>query len=133
MCYCIVKAENWRGEKFNAGTKINSTMEDEFNNAIENQNELKTIAQEFNQLLWVCAQQKPMGKYCTCTLEVSIEGEILTKSSVEVPRGAEAELRKLLCHVQDFCAQQVEDIPGEINIVSAPAFFTGDIYEVVPN
>ncbi len=137
--YCILKVTNHLGKEIKAATKISTEIENavDLNELIENENELRLIADEFNLLQRRCLETHH-ARYCYITIEMKAEDEILVPQTVvKVPSIVEADLRTFLLHVKDFCTAQMESFLSGMNIdigrlpYKAPAFFYGDIYEVV--
>ena len=137
--YCILKVTNHLGKEVKAATKISTEIEsaEELRALIENESELRLIAEEFNALRERCLESHN-ARYCYITIEMKAEDEVLVpQTMVKIPSVVEAYLRNFLLHVKDFCTAQMESFLSGMNIdigrlpYKAPAFFYGDIYEVV--
>lgn len=138
--YCILKVTNHLGSEVKAATELSTEIEnaEDLNELIENENELRLIADEFNVLQERCLETHHNTKYCYITIEIKAGDEVLVPQTViKVPSVVEGDLRKFLLHVKDFCTAQMEKFLSNISIdigkvpYKVPAFFNGDIYEVV--
>lgn len=140
MCYCILKVKNLLGKEVKSAIKISTAIEsaEELNELIESETELSLIAEEFIALQQKCTQVYG-DRLCQITVEIKTEEKFLVpQTTIKVPCTAEADLRKFLLHVKDFCTKQIEiflaNVPNvEMNSVSfkIPAFFNGDMDKVI--
>ena len=140
--HCILRVEGSKGSKINAATKISENFENggDLRRLIENETEFQIIVEEFRELQSICLEAYGRRTYCRLTIEMASEQEqLIPRTTIRVPRTAEVELMKFLLHVKEFFRSQMQDFlseeKGDMDIQRAyykiPAFFKGDIDEVV--
>ena len=127
MCYCIIKVRNAYGKEINAGLKLDESL--------ENEQELRDMAESCNELLSAC--EGKCSRYCKCTIEIQLNEESLVpQTTINVPIKLAGELRKFLFRIQDFCDEHRKMVLGNAakeqrGLLFTPAFFRGEVYEVV--